>query len=87
MKMKVGLSLEEITVKRIDVLAAGTRRDKSAIVDMAVELLAQQEEFSNLNPPTPPKNKGASRPARRHPFDPTEVKGVRKGMPLAAEVS
>jgi hypothetical protein len=51
MKMKAGFSLDEITVKRIEVLAEGTRRDKSTIVDMAVELMAQQDEFEDLDMP------------------------------------
>ena len=64
MKMKVGLSLEEITVKRIAALADGTRRDKSAIVDMAVELLASQDEFEDLDMPQPsaPKKTSKARP-------------------------
>ncbi len=41
MKMKAGYSLEEITIKRIEVLAEGTKRDKSAIIDIAIELLGK----------------------------------------------
>jgi predicted transcriptional regulator len=68
MKMKVGLSLEEITVKRVEVMATATRRDKSAIVDMAVELLAQQDEFANLDSVVPLAK-----------IDPSSIKGVSKG--------
>jgi len=50
MKMKAGFSLDEITIKRINAMAADTHRDKSKIVDMAVELLAQQDEFENVKP-------------------------------------
>lgn len=57
MKMKAGFSLDDITVKRIEVLAEGTRRDKSTIVDMAVELMAQQEEFAHLDMPQPVKTR------------------------------
>ena len=53
MKIKAGFSLEKITMKRIAVLADGTRRDKSTIVDMAIELFAQQNEFEDLDMPKP----------------------------------
>ena len=79
MKMKVGFSLDEITVKRIDALAEGTRRDKSTIVDMAVELLSQQDEFSDLAP----KSKRPARKAARKNFSPDAVPGVQKGVELA----
>jgi hypothetical protein len=79
MKMKVGLSLEEVTVKRIEALAEGTRRDKSAIVDMAVELLSQQDEFSDLAP----KTKRPARKSARRSFSPDTVPGVQKGLEMA----
>ncbi len=55
MQIKAGFSLEDITVERIARLAKATRHDKSAIVDMAVELLATQEEFSHIPQPTAPR--------------------------------
>lgn len=55
MQIKAGFSLQELTVKRIEQLAKATRRDKSTIVDMAVELLASQEEFSHIPQPTAPR--------------------------------
>jgi len=55
MQIKAGFSLQEITVRRIEQLAKATRRDKSVIVDMAVELLSSQEEFSHLSQPTAPR--------------------------------
>ena len=83
MKMKAGFSLEQITVKRIEALAAGTRRDKSTIVDMAIELLASQDEFSDLLPTSLPKAAG---PRKRNKIDPSKVAGVRKGMTLPEAV-
>ncbi len=51
MGIKVGLLLEEATVQRIDAMSEASRRSKSAIVDMAVELLAKQDEFSSIKLP------------------------------------
>jgi hypothetical protein len=66
--MKVNMSLEEITVKRVEVMATATRRGKGAIVDIAVELLAQQDEFANLESVVPLGK-----------IDPMHIKGVSKG--------
>ena len=73
MKMKAGFSLEDITVKRIDEMAIATHREKSTIVDMAVELLAQQDEFAQIDTPQ-------SLPARKSRAKaPAQISGVRKG--------
>jgi hypothetical protein len=73
MKMKAGFSLDEITVKRIQALAEGTRRDKSTIVDMAVELLSMQDEFQHLT--VVPRT---SKPSARK-FSPDSIAGVKRG--------
>jgi len=83
MKMKAGFSLEQVTIQRIEALAAGTRRDKSTIVDMAIELLSSQDEFSDLIPPALPK---AIKPRKRTKIDPSKVTGVRKGLALPEAV-
>jgi hypothetical protein len=85
----ITLSVTDETELRIQSLSKNTKRTRSAIVDMAVELLAQQEEFTNLTPPAPPKNKPGTRttPTPRHPFDPTSIKGVRRGLPITVEAS
>ncbi len=57
MKMKAGFSLEQITLERIERMARATRRDKSSIVDMAIELLSQQDEFSHLEKKTQPNKR------------------------------
>jgi hypothetical protein len=83
MKMKAGFSLEQITIQRIEALAAGTRRDKSTIVDMAIELLSSQDEFSDLIPPARPR---AARSSKRTKVDPSKVAGVHKGLALPEAV-
>jgi hypothetical protein len=81
MKMKVGLSLEDVTVKRVHMMAEATRREKSTIVDMAVELLSQQEEFQNLVFTPPTIKPSARKRAKARKFNKPEViPGVRKGM-------
>lgn len=72
MTIKAGFSLEDITVQRIGQMAAATRRDKSAIVDMAVALLAQQEEFANLDTSLPTPVRKTRKPIEK-------IEGVRKG--------
>jgi predicted transcriptional regulator len=80
MKIKVGLSLEEITVKRVSAMATATRRDKSTIVDMAVELLAQQDEFQSLTiAPTTIKPSARGR-AKARKFNPDKIAGVTRGV-------
>ncbi len=59
MKMKAGFSLEQITLERIERMARATRRDKSSIVDMAIELLSQQDEFSYLEKKTTTNNRAS----------------------------
>ncbi len=71
MKMKAGFSLEETTIERITQMARATRRNKGTIVEMAIELLAQQDEFSVIDIEAP-----ARRPRTRQP---SEIPGVRKG--------
>lgn len=80
MKMKVGLSLEKITVERVNQMAAATRRDKSTIVDMAVELLSQQDEFQHLTVVPRSVKPSARKRIKARKFNPETVPGVRKGL-------
>ncbi len=80
MKMKVGLSLEKITVERVNQMAAATRRDKSTIVDMAVELLSQQDEFQHLTVIPRTVKSSARKRVKARKFNPETVPGVHKGL-------
>jgi hypothetical protein len=84
MKMKVGLSLEEITVKRVHLMANATRRDKSTIVDMAVELLAQQEEFQALATSPVAIKPSARNRAKARKMKIEQIPGVTRGTGKAA---
>jgi hypothetical protein len=64
----ITLSVEEVTRKRIQVIAKAKRQTLSAVVDTAVELLARQDEFSNLETVVPLGK-----------IDPSSIKGVSKG--------
>lgn len=68
MPVKAGFSLEDITVMRIAQLAKATRRDKSSIVDWAIEELAQKEEFAHIQA------------LERKPATPDSIPGVKKGV-------
>lgn len=83
MKMKVGLSLEEITVQRINAMAAGTKREKSAIVDLAIELLSMQDEFANLKvSPRTSRKSTVRKPNRKPNID--SIVGVKRGLTQVA---
>lgn len=49
----ITLSVEDVTRTRIQAIAKIKRQTLSAVVDTAIELLATQDEFSNLQPTTP----------------------------------
>ncbi len=55
MSIPITLSVEEKTNEQINAIAKATRRTRSAVVDMAIELLAQQEEFADLAETSPSK--------------------------------
>jgi|WetSurMetagenome_2_1015567.scaffolds.fasta_scaffold143219_3 hypothetical protein len=78
--IKAGFSLKPITVERISKMADKTHRDKSAIVDIAIELLSRQEEFSELSPTAPIPTTRPYRKTSRSKIDPTTIKGVKRGL-------
>lgn len=43
--MKKGYSLDQKTVQQIEAMATQSHRDYSAIIEMAIDLLARQPEF------------------------------------------
>lgn len=90
--MKAAYSLKDETVKTIKRIADQTYRSQSAVVDMAVALLAQQvlaEDGAVELPSTPPARK-SSRPTRKtiKQLNPAAIPGVQRGLKqLSLEVA
>jgi predicted DNA-binding protein len=75
----VTFSIADETEDRINALAKATHRTRSGIVDLAVEQLVQQEQYSQVRIiPTAHK-------VRRTKID--QIVSVRKGLPIKSEVT